>query len=866
VGVTLALRLGAQRAPGDRGALLMRPQALLYFYGRRLRVHGPQELLAGLGVAVAVALVFAVTVAAGSLSGSTATEIRKVAGPANLQLHARGPEGFAEDLLTRVQRLPGVAQAAGLLEQTATLIAAPGRRLTVTAAGASADLAVMDGLVRTLPGGVLSGGLGISTVTAQELGIASVAAPVDVTVDLRGRAHRLAISAILGKETAGALSLARVVVMPLGRLQQLAGLPHRVSRILIQSKPGQSAAVRRELQALVGSRITVAAADQEVSLLDQALRPGGQASALFAGLAALLGFLFAFAAILLTVPERRAMLADMRLDGARNSAIVQIVLFQALCLGLLASLVGILGGWALALGFFEVSPGYLSQAFTLGGDTVIGVRPVALAFVGGVLATCLASAVPLQDLRRGRSLNAVQQESRRRGMARERTIHRQLLVIATGLLALASGLFVLAPQAAIAACVLLALATMLAVPLVLDAVLRAAHSLALRLHRLTVLPLAVESLRVHSLRSLALTATGAVALFGSVALGGAQNDLLRGLHNFARAYSADADVWVVNPGYIPETTSFLPGEDLTRIARLPEVTRVQEFQSEFMNMAHRRVVILARPPGTGAELLRTQILAGDFTAAQRHLREGGWATVSQQIAEEQGVGVGQTIRLPTPTGLAHFRLAALTTNFGWPGGAIVLSTTDYSRLWATHLPSALAIHLAPGVNTGQARQRIAAALGPHSGLEVIAAATWRERFDRLAGEGLKQLGNISMLLNLAAILAMAAALGSSIWQRRTSLAELLLDGATRRRLRLILLLESALVLGAGCLTGAVAGIYGQFVIDNYLTSVTGFPVEGIATTTRPIATLVLVTLAVLILMSLPGWLAARVSPALALDR
>lgn len=866
--VIRALRPGARRALGDLGALLMRPHALVYFYGRRLRVHGPQEVLAGLGVAVAVALVFAVTVAASSLSGSTATEISTVAGPANLQLHARGPEGFAEDLIMRVQRLPGVAQAAGLLEQTATLIAAPGHRLTVTAAGASANLAVMDGLVRTLPGGVLSGGLGISTVTAQELGITSLAAPVPVTVDLRGRAHRLAISAILGQETAGALSLARVMVMPLGRLQQLSGLPHRVSRILIQSKPGRSATVRRELQKLVGGRITVAAADQEVALLDQALRPGGQASALFAGLAALLGFLFAFAAILLTVPERRAMLADMRLDGARSSAIVQMTLFQALCLGLLASLVGILGGWALALGFFEVSPGYLSQAFTLGGNTVIGVRPVALAVMGGVLATCLASAVPLQDLRRGRSLNAVHQESQRRGMTREHTTHRQLLVIAAGLLALASALFVLAPQAAIAACVLLALATMLAVPLVLDAVLRAAHSLALRLHRLTVLPLAVESLRVHSLRSLALTATGAVALFGSVALGGAQNDLLRGLHNFARAYSADADIWVLNPGYIPETTSFSfpPRGDLARIARLPGVTRVQEFQSEFMNMAHRRVVILARPPGTGGELLRTQILAGNFAAAQRHLREGGWVTVSRQIAEERGVGVGQTIQLPTPTGVAHFRLAALTTNFGWPGGAIVLSTTDYSRLWATHLPSALAIHLAPGTNTARARQRIATALGPNSSLEVIAAATWRERFDHLAGEGLKQLGDISMLLILAAILAMAAALGSSIWQRRVSLAELLLDGATRSRLRLILLIESALMLGAGCLTGALAGIYGQFVIDNYLTRVTGFPVERIATTTRPIATLVLVTVAVLMLMSIPGWLAARVPPALALDR
>ncbi len=839
-------------------------QALLFFYKRRLLVHGPQEVLAGLGVAVAVALVFAVTVAADSLSGSTATEIRTIAGPANLQLHARGPEGFEEGLVARVQRLPGVAHAAVLLEQTATLIAAPGHRLTVTAVGASSDLAVMDGLVRTLPSGVLSGGLGLSTASAQDLGISGLASPAHVTMDLRGRSHHLAVSAILGQKAAGALALARVAVMPLGRLQRLADLPHRVTSILIQSKPGRSAAVRRELRALVGGRITVAAANQGVALLDQALRPGEQAGALFAGLAGLLGFLMACAAILLTIPERRAMLADLRVDGARSSAIVQIVLFQALCLGLAASLVGILGGWALSLAFFETSPGYLSQAFSLGGSTVIGVRPVALACLGGVLATCLASVIPLQDLLRGCSLNAARHEARQQDMARERAVHRQLLVIAAGLLALASALFVLAPQAAIVTCVLLALATMLAVPPVLDAVLRAAHTIALRRRRLTILPLAVESLRMHSLRSLALTATGVGALFGSVALGGAQHDLLRGLHNFARAYSADADIWVVSPGYIPETNGFVPGGDRTRIARLPGVARVREFQSEFMDMAHRRVVILARPPGTGQELLRTQILAGKVTAAQRRLSEGGWATVSRQIAEEQGVGVGQTIQMPTPTGIADFRLAALTTNFGWPGGAIVVSTTDYSRLWATHAPTALAVHLASGTNAARARQRIDAALAPHSGLEVITAATWRERFDRLAGEGLKQLGDISTLLVIAAILAMAAALGSSIWQRRVSLAGLPLL-VTRGRLRLILLVESALMLGAGCLTGALAGIYGQFVIDDYLTHVTGFPVERIATATRPIVTLALVTVAVLILMSVPGWLAARVAPALGLS-
>ena len=47
----------------------MGPYALAYLYRNRLRVHAAQELLAGLGVAVAVALVSATLIANASIAG-----------------------------------------------------------------------------------------------------------------------------------------------------------------------------------------------------------------------------------------------------------------------------------------------------------------------------------------------------------------------------------------------------------------------------------------------------------------------------------------------------------------------------------------------------------------------------------------------------------------------------------------------------------------------------------------------------------------------------------------------------------------------------------------------------------------------------
>jgi putative ABC transport system permease protein len=847
----------------------MRPYVLLYLYRSRLRVHMIAELLAGLGVAIAVALVFATLVASGSVAGSASEVVHAAIGPANLQLRARDADGFDERLLTRVEHLAGVEQAAPLLEQTATIIAPNAHRLTVDVIGADISLAILNGLAHTLPvAALLPGGLGLSKASTEALGIASHPAGRQgqkVTLKLRGTARTLDVSAVLGPEAFGALSRALVAVMPLRRLQQLAGLPRRVSRILVQTKPGHEGAVRSELLRLAGGRLAVAPADQDLSLLRKALGPSNQASALFAAISALLGFLFAFNALLLTVPERREAIADMRVDGTERSAIFQMVIFQALILGIAASGVGLLAGYALSTGVFHQSPGYLSQAFTLGTNTVIGVQPVLLALAGGILATCLASIVPLFDLRRGSALDSVYSEDGAPGNGLGENTQRWLFLASVALLAAASMLFALVPSAAILVCLLLALATVLAVPLALTAILHIAGVAASRYRRLTLLSAALTSLRATTIRSLALAATGAVALFGSIALGGSRDDLLRGIDGYTSHYVAGANVWVVNPGDNQTINDFTPDEHAASIGRLAGVASVQTFQGSFLNVGERRLWIIAWPPGAPLELLDNEVISGNQAVAAARVRAGGWITVSAQLAAEHHTGAGNTITLPSPTGDVSFRIAATTTNFGWSPGAILMNTSDYHRTWQTTAPTALGVELTPGANTASVQNEIERALGPASGLEVISARSREAKIDSSASEGLGQLGEIATLLVLAAILAMIAALGSSIWQQRVSLAGLRLEGTKPSKLRRVLLIEATLMLAAGCLTGAIAGIYGQLVINGYLKHVTGFPVAGLATGRRPFEIFVIVIAIVLVVAAIPGWLASRVSPTFALD-
>jgi putative ABC transport system permease protein len=264
-------------------------------------------------------------------------------------------------------------------------------------------------------------------------------------------------------------------------------------------------------------------------------------------------------------------------------------------------------------------------------------------------------------------------------------------------------------------------------------------------------------------------------------------------------------------------------------------------------------------------LLKSQLVAGNLASTSKRLSETGWVAASKQIADEHHVRLGETLSLATPTGTARFRLAATTTNFGWASGAVLMNTTDYGRYWATSAPSALGVDLAPTANITRVRREIVDALGPNSGLEAVSAQTRGNQFDAIASEGLSRLGEISTLLLLAAIFAMGAALTSTIWQRRVSLAGLRLSGVRPPRLRRILLVESVLMLGAGCLTGAVAGVYGQVVLDGYLKHVTGFPVARIATGGRPLAIFAVVAVSALVIAAVPGWVASRVSPALALE-
>ncbi len=207
------------------------------------------------------------------------------------------------------------------------------------------------------------------------------------------------------------------------------------------------------------------------------------------------------------------------------------------------------------------------------------------------------------------------------------------------------------------------------------------------------------------------------------------------------------------------------------------------------------------------------------------------------------------------------------TNIGWAPGAIVMNATDYARAWGSSDASAYNVLLAPGVSQAQGRREIEHALGPptSSGLAVETAEQHAGQQRALSRQGLERLTQIATLILIAAVLAMAAAMGNMVWQRRPRLAKLKLEGFPRAELWRTILLESLLLLGVGCLSGAVFGLYGQQLLDRALANVINFPVVYSFGALVAVTSLALVTAAAVAIVAIPGYLAAGVSPAVALQ-
>ncbi|HEV3093131.1 MAG TPA: FtsX-like permease family protein [Solirubrobacteraceae bacterium] len=845
-----------------RSPIGLRPSMLVFLYRRRLRAHPVQELLAGTGIAVGVALVFGVLLANAGLTGSTERFVRALAGSARLTLLARSPAGFPERLIDRVRALPGVQVATSVLRENMT-VEGPRSHQAVQLIGVSPSLASLGGIAQQELGNgalLLSGGLGLPGGVAQTIG-AQRGSRVDLVGN--GARHGASVGAVIGSEAVKALAGCPVVVALLGVAQRLAGRPGRVTQTLIVPARGHDAQVVRELRALAGGRLDVEPAGHELQLLSQATVPNRQSTSLFSAISVMVGFLLALNAMLLTVPERRRFIAELRMQGYDPRQILLMLAFQAVALGLVASVIGVMLGDVLARTLYHQVPSYLAVAFPIAAEQSLSVGMALAAVACGVLATLLASLSPVLDLRPSLPADSVFREAGPSAGLLSVQAMRWCGLAGLIAIALVGAAVAIVPSLTIFGGVALAAATVLLIPPMLVLVAHWFPRLTVDSHSGAAI-LAASELRAISTRSVALGAIVALAVYGSVAIGGTRDDLLHGIETATAQYHRTADLWVADGSNVFNTDGF-PAAVARRLARVAAVDSVRVYRGGLIDVGPRRLWVRARPTEDPTMFEASQILSGDFAQAQALIRRGGWAAVSSGFAGEHGLVLGSRLLLPTPSGSAAFRVAAITTNSGWPAGTITLSAPDYARWWGSAEATALELDLRPGVAPAAAARAVRAALGPGTGLLVQTSAQSAVRADASARQGLRTLSDISTMLLIAAALAVAAALSTTVWQRRARLASLKIQGYHAGQLWLGLLIESVVMIALGSLVGAAVGVYGHALAAHWLTITTGFPAPFSIGGAHVFLTFALVTAIATAVISLPGMAAARVPPRMSLQ-
>jgi putative ABC transport system permease protein len=834
---------------------MMRLGEILFISRARLRerVVVVQELLAIVGIAVGVALLFATQVASQSVDGSVKQLATQLVGATQYQIDARDSEGFSERVVAEVQALPGVRTTLPLLEQQASLVG-PSGHASVDLIGAAPRFARLAGpLLRHFSARQLAHqrAIGLPVSLAASIGAETLQV---VELEIGGRSVETLVGAKLGEKEVGALADSQIALAPISYAQKLTGDEGRVSRVFIQSQRGREAEVRAGLQRVAAARsLNLEPADFDATLFAVAYGPAQQSEGLFSLISAFVGFLFAFTAMLLTVPERRRLIEAMRRRGYTRLMIVQVLVFDALVIGVLACLIGLVAGEVLSIEVFHAQPGYLSFAFPVGSPRIVTWLAVAEAVGAGMLAAFVGVLAPVRDILARPLRSQAERERAPRGW--------KALRLATGgvCLAITTLILIFRPQDALVGSITLIVAMLASLSFLFDGLV-AAFDLIQRPFHAASPQLALAELRdpLTRVRSVAVAATGAIAVFGSVAISGAQHNLQTGLDRTAYEWNHGTDVWV-SPRGVQNTlgTTAFPASVASTLSQIQGVRSIGIYRGSFLNFGDRRIWVIAPPRASSQPLPRGQLTVGNTAEVNARLQGHGWAVLSEAIAAELHLHIGEAFTLPSPHTMT-FRLAGLSTNGGWPPGVIVINAEDYERAWGSQAASALNVDLAPGISPTLASTQIIHALGPKSGLVVQTAGERTTQWKTISHQGLARLTEIATLVLIAAILAMSGVIASMIWQRRDRIAYIRRQGFTRGLAWRVLFFESAILLLAGCSIGAAFGLYGQLLLSHALTRVTDFPLVVGLGPLMALTSVAIVSIAALAIVAVPGYFAARV--------
>ena len=354
------------------------PYSLRWLMLGEWRSHPARAATAALAIALGVALGYAVHLINASALEAFAQAVRTVSGEADLQVRARSPAGFDEQLYRRIARAPGVATASPGVELDA-----------VTQTGAKVTLLGLDALrAAAAPALFAPPGEGASAFDEDAVYLSSAAlaavgrrAGDPLVLTANGRTQTLRSAGVL--PAAG--DTRRLAVMDIAAAQWRFGTLGRLQRIDLKLEPGADEQVTRaKVAALLPADAEVASRKDEARRSDSLSR-AYRVNLQMLGLVALLtGAFLVYSAQSLSTARRRPQFALLRVMGARRRAIVAQVLAEGAVVGLIGAMAGLALGLAAAEAALRLLGGDLGGGYFGDQRPPLAASPVSALFFGGL--------------------------------------------------------------------------------------------------------------------------------------------------------------------------------------------------------------------------------------------------------------------------------------------------------------------------------------------------------------------------------------------------------------------------------------------------------------------------------------------------
>ncbi len=717
---------------------------------------------------------------------------------------AGGGPALPEDLVADVAAVDGVAQAVGGVEGSAQVISRDGEpvggmgppTLAFSWAGPAEEgpLTLQQGREARSPDEIT-----MDAGTAESTGYAvGDTVPVALSDGIRD----FQLVGITGFGAADNLLGATIVTFDLATAQQVLDREGEVTSISVSAEPGVDAATLRDrIDQALGSTSAevVTAEDQQAE--DQAeitqglsfLTIGLQA---FAGIALFVGLFLIVNTFSIIVAQRTREFALLRAVGASRRQVQLAVIVEALAVGLVAGVLGLVAG----IGLSQLMR-TIFNAVGLGfpdGGLIVEPRTIVVSLVLGLVVTALASVAPARRASRISPMEALREgagaDDARVGT--RRTITGAVLA-ALGAVAIAAGLALDVPQpAAIVGAGVAAtfigvalLAPYLAAPVAaVVGALPARLGIAGRLGRNNAAGNPKRTASTASALMIGVALVSFVSIFAASATASV-NELF--------AAQLGSDYTITPQGF---GGSSVPSGVAPALDDLDETGAVMAIRTAPLQSDGTSSSMTAIDPTIVEQLLSLAPSDGALAA----LQDGG-VLLPEDVATDRGIAVGDTVEAQFVSSQQTLDVVGTFANTDVTGSTWVTSEATFDELIGDGTTLLVLADAADGTDAATARTAIDTALEDFPGVQVQDQAELAESLRSQVDQLLNVIVGLLGLALVIALIGIVNTLALSVFERTREIGLLRAVGMTRRQVRSMVRWESVIVAVFGAGLGVVVG-------------------------------------------------------------